>query len=116
VKIFVAGASMEGRAFRFSRWTASMLGFACGSLPAYGNPERKLQDRRLDVNAVNTSDPAPRSKLGFACGSPPAYEGAERRIQDRRLAVNEREPQRSSVARRAGRSPFGLMLTRGYFR
>jgi allophanate hydrolase subunit 1 len=68
---------MAGRAFPFSQWAASMLGFAFGSPPAYERPERTLHGR---------------------------------------LAVNEREPQRSSVARRAGPSPFGLMLTRGYFR
>jgi hypothetical protein len=63
VKAGVAAASMTGRAFPFSRCAASMLGLACGSPPADGNPERSVQDRRLAVNEVNPSDPASRSKL-----------------------------------------------------
>jgi hypothetical protein len=63
VKAGVAAASMTGCAFPFSRWAASMLGFACGSPPAYGHPERSAQDRRLALNEVNPSDPASRSKL-----------------------------------------------------
>jgi hypothetical protein len=48
--VVVAATSMEGRVFTFSRWPASLLGFACGSPPAYESPERRVQDRRLAVN------------------------------------------------------------------
>jgi hypothetical protein len=115
VKVVGAASSVAGRAFPFSQWAASMLGFAFGSPPAYERPERTLHGR-LAVNEREPQRSSVAQRAGVRLRLTTSLQSPERRIQDRRLAVNEREPQRSSVARRAGRSPFGLMLTRGYFR